>query len=58
MINIKHKRCIHERCNKHPNYNLPTKTKPLYCKEHKLDNMIDIKNKRCIYDHCNKRPKL
>jgi len=39
-----------------PNYNLPTENKPIYCSEHKKENMIDIKNKRCIEDRCTKIP--
>jgi hypothetical protein len=50
------KKCIHDNCIKQPVFNLPNETKPLYCKEHKLENMIDIKNKRCIHDNCIKQP--
>ena len=39
------KYCIHKDCNKIPYYNLSTKMKPLYCKEHKKENMIDIVHK-------------
>jgi hypothetical protein len=39
-----------------PIYNLPSETKPMYCSEHKLENMIDIKSKRCIRDGCMTRP--
>jgi hypothetical protein len=41
---------------KRPSFNVSTKTKALYCSEHKLKNMIDIKHKHCIVDNCTKRP--
>jgi hypothetical protein len=52
MIDIKHKRCIHDGCTTHPSYNLSTETKALYCKKHKKENMIDIKSKLCQYIKC------
>ena len=56
MIDVKSKRCVYEGCNKHPTFNLPTETKPLFCFEHKKENMVDIKHKRCVYEGCNKQP--
>ena len=56
MIDVQHKRCIFDGCNKQPNFNLPTETNGIYCFDHKKENMIDIKSKRCIFDGCNKRP--
>lgn len=48
--------CKEKNCNKKANFNLPLKTDPLYCNEHKKKNMIHTKNKRCIEQHCNTRP--
>ena len=50
MIDVRSKRCIYEDCIKSPLYNIPTLKTPIYCKEHKLDEMIDVKSKRCIYE--------
>ena len=52
---MKHK-CMYDNCLKRPKYNLPTETIPLYCYEHKKENMIDIKRKKCIYNNCLIRP--
>jgi hypothetical protein len=41
---------------KQPVFNLPAKTKALYCFEHKKENMIDIIHKRCCENNCIKRP--
>ena len=34
-----HKKCIHEGCIKHPNFNLHTEKNGKYCFDHKLENM-------------------
>jgi len=52
MIDIKHKRCIFDNCNKRPSFNNPIETKGLYCFDHKLENMIDIYKKTCIHNKC------
>ena len=51
MINIKSKRC--EKCNKLASFGFD---KPLYCSEHKLDNMFDVTHKKCKFTGCNKYP--
>jgi hypothetical protein len=65
MIDVIHKRCIHENCMKHPTYNLPSEKKALYCFEHKQLYMINVKKKTCQDNKCkelalfgliNKRP--
>ena len=56
MIDVTHKRCAEQNCIKQPTYNLPTKTKGLYCFEHKKTNMINIKNKRCVEPNCMSSP--
>ena len=55
-IKRKKYKCIFKDCYKRPNFNLPEQKKPLYCLEHKKENMIDIKSKRCIHNDCMKRP--
>ena len=56
MIDIKHKKCIYENCNKIPIFNYGGELTAKYCATHKLDRMIDIKHKKCIYENCDKRP--
>ncbi len=51
MINIREKRCLHEDCDKYPNYNLPGKP-ARYCREHKTLQMIDVKHKKCKTHLC------
>ena len=41
---------------KQSSYNLSTEIKPLYCSEHKKENMVDVKSKRCIHANCIKQP--
>ena len=48
--------CIQEGCMKRPTFNLPDQIKPIYCFEHKKENMIDIKNKKCIHEFCQVQP--
>ncbi len=48
MVVVKSKKCIYENCNKQPLFNLINEKKPIYCSNHKLENMIDVKHKRCI----------
>ena len=55
MIDVKHKKCLEENCNKRPTYNFQNQKKPTYCKIHKKENMIDICNKICIEENCTKR---
>lgn len=50
MIDVKSKRCKYENCTKQPSYNLPTEKTPLYCKEHKSDDMIIVKNIQLYYN--------
>ena len=44
--------CIIDKCTKSSNYNLVS-LRPLYCYEHKSDDMINLKNKQCIIPECN-----
>lgn len=57
MIDVTSKICAYDGCSKYPSFNLPTKTKGIYCSDHKQENMIDIKNKnkKCAHGKCNKQ---
>jgi hypothetical protein len=56
MVNIIHKRCVHENCDKHSSFN--------HLEKHSLNtvfpinwkNMVNVISKRCIHENCNKRP--
>ena len=53
MVNVNHKTCID--CDTRPSYNIRGLKTPIYCKDHKTDDMIDIiKHKTCI--DCDIRP--
>lgn len=56
MIDVKHKSCAYEGCNKEPYFNSPEESKGLYCIKHKFPGMIDVKHKKCIYEGCKKQP--
>ena len=43
---------VYKNCPKRPSYNIPSNKKPLYCKDHKRDNMINVKHKKCIHKNC------
>ena len=49
----KHRKCLYDNCNKQPSFGLE-KLKPLYCSEHKLDNMKNVQAKTCLDDTCYK----
>jgi hypothetical protein len=53
MIDVHHKKCIFDGCNKIPTCNFEGEIKGIYCFEHKVDKMINVKDKRCIYEGCN-----
>jgi hypothetical protein len=48
--------CKFPDCKITPSFNYKNEKKPLYCTEHKLDNMINLKNKTCIHKGCNIQP--
>jgi hypothetical protein len=56
MIDVKHKQCLTINCKIRPSYNYENEKAPLYCVNHKLENMIDISNKKCAYNNCKIRP--
>ena len=43
MIDVINKKCIFEGCIKTRTFNLPSEKNPIYCFEHKKDNMINIR---------------
>jgi hypothetical protein len=49
------KKCLEEKCDKRPNYNLPNIKTGIYCSIHKKENMIDITRKKCLEKDCNNR---
>ena len=50
-------KCKKKGCNKQSSYNVPEETRPILCKEHKLNRMIDVvnRNKNCQHEACRKR---
>ena len=50
------KTCIFENCKIIPSFNLEHEKTPLFCLEHKLENMVDVKHKTCIFENCKIRP--
>ena len=56
MVDVKHKKCIHEGCKKLPVFNFEGRSTGVYCFTHKENGMIDIKNKKCIHEGCKKQP--
>jgi len=47
-------KCIHDGCNKAPNYNIKG-GKRLYCIKHKSPDMIDVAHSSCEYEDCSVR---
>lgn len=47
--------CAHKGCVTYATFNLPTKSKPLYCSIHKKESMIDVKTKKCMHNGCTKQ---
>ncbi len=56
MVDIIHKKCIYDGCDKGPAFNYKNEKVRLYCSTHKLDDMVDIIHKKCIYGGCDTRP--
>ncbi len=46
MIDIKHKRCVAEECNKRPSFNYTGEMRALYCGPHKLEGMVNVDQER------------
>ena len=46
------KYCIINNCEKYSSFNFKNQKDPIYCNEHKLENIINVKkNKGCIYKY-------
>ena len=56
MINVKHKTCLFENCEKQPCYNFQGNKIGIYCLLHKEIDMINVVSKRCILKNCKSRP--
>ena len=56
MINVKNKCCLENKCIRRPYFNVLDEKVPLYCIEHKKDNMINVDSKRCVEKNCIKQP--
>ena len=56
MVDVKHKRCLEENCDKRPNFNLPNEKIGIYCSVHKKIDMVDISHKKCLEENCDTQP--
>jgi hypothetical protein len=57
-VDVVHKRCAFEKCNKHPHFGLPG-GKRTHCSTHAPAGSVDLtnnKDKRCVTDGCNHPP--
>ena len=48
--------CAHPDCTTRPIYNVKGSNTPLFCREHKSDDMVDVKNKMCAHPDCTTQP--
>jgi hypothetical protein len=55
MYDIKHKRCIYDKCNVRASFDKPGGN-GAYCEKHKELDMIDVKHAKCEYNNCITRP--
>ena len=46
MVDIKHKRCAQEGCNKRPSFNYTGEMRALFCGPHKLEGMVNVDQER------------
>lgn len=47
MIDLKHKKCMHESCTKSTSFGFEGTKAATRCAEHKLEGMIDLRHKKC-----------
>jgi hypothetical protein len=52
MYSLTNNKCIQNNCLKISIFNYNGELKPLYCYDHKLENMIDIKHQKCKSNYC------
>ena len=57
MVDVMTKRrCVEENCLKQPSFNFNSKSKGIYCTQHKKQNMVDVMTKRrCVEENCLKQ---
>jgi hypothetical protein len=56
MFDGKHKKCAEAGCGKSPSFNYIGENRPLYCNDHKLEDMFDVKHDKCENVGCKLRP--
>ena len=56
MVDVHNKRCAHDSCRKHPNFNVEGSKRPAYCKQHAGNAMVNVRKRRCSRGSCKKIP--
>ena len=56
MVNVRHMMCAHPDCTVQPSFNVEGSAKPLFCREHKSDEMEDVRNRMCAHPDCSTIP--
>jgi hypothetical protein len=46
QVDVKHKRCVHDTCQKRPSFNFSGETRALYCGPHRLPGMVNVDQER------------
>jgi len=52
----KRPKCLENDCDTRPSFNLATEKTPLYCYEHKRENMVGVVSKKCLENDCKTHP--
>lgn len=55
MVDVKHKRCVHEGCTTRPYFGIKGE-RASRCAMHKEPDMVDVVHKRCAHPGCTKQP--
>lgn len=55
MFDVLNKKCIHNSCKIRPIYNYENNDTPIYCFNHKLENMVNVISDICVYPNCKTR---
>lgn len=56
MINVVQKLCQAPNCNKTASCNIKDILEPIFCADHRTENMINVVHKLCQESGCNKLP--
>ena len=56
MVDLVHKKCLFDSCNKRPVFGFISDKSASYCKAHAEKGMIDLVSKKCLFESCNKHP--